>query len=70
MTRPPITYPLTLADLDTLASIACTIDDFKEHLPENERAEAAAMVERLHDMVERAAGADALLIYPEEEAAA
>lgn len=69
---PPITYPCNLADLILFGDCAAELDSYKHCLaiPQLDRERIAAMVERLHDAVERIAGADAGLVYGPAEAAA
>lgn len=69
MTRPPITYPCNLDDLVLFANATAELDSYKHCLaiPQADRDRIAAMVERLHDAVERLAGADGKLIYGPEE---
>ncbi|MCD6706427.1 MAG: hypothetical protein LT080_08245 [Thiobacillus sp.] len=71
--RPPVTYPCNLADLILFGDCAAELDSYKHCLtiPQADRDRIAAMVERMHDAVERLAGADAWLVYgPEEPGAA
>lgn len=73
MTRPPVTYRVNLSDLELFADAACELDCYKDTLEDNpaERARIIAMVYRIHDTVERAAGNDSTLVYaPSDEAAA
>ena len=73
MNRPPVTYPVSLADLVLFSDAAAELDDYKDTLEDNpaERARIIAMVYRLHDTVERVAGTDHELVYgPADEAAA
>lgn len=65
--RPGVTYPVNLADLALFADAAAELDGYKCHLPAADAARIAGMVERLHDTVERVAGAASGLIYPEDD---
>ena len=69
MNRPPVTYPVNLADLELFADAASELDDYKEHLADKPaaRARIVAMVERLHDTIGRVAGRDERLVYGEPE---
>lgn len=68
---PPITYPCNLSDLILFGDCAAELDSYKHCIAvqEADRERIAAMVERLHDAVERLAGADAWLVYGPEETA-
>lgn len=69
-TRPPVTYPVTLADLIDIADAARDLDESRQFYVDRpgERRQIAARSERLHGIVERAAAHDAHLIYgPAEE---
>lgn len=70
MSRPPITYPVTLADLADIADAAADLDGMRQFYVDrpDEQRQLAARAERLHAIVERAAAHDAHLIYgPAEE---
>ena len=70
MTRPPVTYNVNLADLELFADAACELDCYKDTLGDKpaEQARIIAMLERIHETVERAAGPDSDLVYaPEDE---
>jgi hypothetical protein len=71
MSRPPATYPVNLADLIDIADAAAELDGMKQFYVDrpDEIKRIAAMVGRLHSMVERAAAHDAALIYGPEEGA-
>lgn len=66
--RPPVTYPVNLADLCSIADAACWLDGYKMHLTDqpDDYRRVTALVERLHNLVEHAAGMDGHLIYGEE----
>lgn len=69
MSKPPITYPVTLADLILFADAAAELDGLQgliKYSPD-ERARLADMAQRMHDIVERAAGAEAFEIYGADE---
>lgn len=69
--KPPVTYPVSLSDLMLVADAACEMDCYKDHLTGAERERVLALRDSLHDLAERAAELDAVLIYgPEDEAAA
>lgn len=62
------TYPATLADLNLFADCTAELDGLKIFAagdPE-EHARLTAMIERLHDTVERIAGPDRGLLYEKE----
>lgn len=65
MTRPPMTYRVTLADLVEIADCACELDVMRQFYVDrpDEQERIAGHVERLHEIVERAAAQDAALIY-------
>lgn len=69
MSRPPVIYPATLADLIMLAEMASELDAYKDCLAElpHERARIIALLERAHDRVEELAGIDAALVYCADE---
>lgn len=71
MTRPPVTYHVNLADLELFADAASELDDYKEHLSDKPagRARIISMVERMHETIGRAAGADEKLVYGEPDEA-
>jgi hypothetical protein len=67
MTRPPVTYPVSLADLMLIADAASELDGMRMHYVDrpSEQERISALVQRLHDLAERAAAHDAVLIYGE-----
>lgn len=70
--RPPVTYPVNLADLVNVADAACELDGMRMFYVDQpgEQERIARMAKLLHDLVERAAAHDADLIYgPAEEGA-
>lgn len=69
MTRPPVTYPVNLADLITIADAAAELDGMRMFYVDrpDEQARIATMVGQLHGLVERAAVHDAVLIYGHAE---
>lgn len=69
MSTPPITYQVTLADLIMFADAACDLDGLQGLIQYNpaERERIADMAQRMHDTVERAAGAEAFEIYGADE---
>lgn len=72
MTAAPVTYPVSLADLTTIADAACELDGMRMFYVDrpSEQERIARMVASLHNIVERAAAHDAALIYgPAEETA-
>lgn len=70
MNRPPVTYPVTLADLVDIADAARDLDETRPFYVDrpDEQQHIAARAQRLHDIVERAAAHDAHLIYGNAEA--
>lgn len=76
MTNPPVTYPVTLADLVLFADAAAELDALNGFVaasgdaPIEEVARVKDMVERMHDAIERAAGADAGEIYAPDDGSA
>lgn len=71
--RPPITYPLNLADLIMVADSVCELDGLKPSEADNpaEHERIKRVVSGIHNLIERVAGHDASLIYgPSEEGAA
>lgn len=70
MTNPPVTYQVTLADLVLFADAAGELDTLKNYVdldrPE-ETYRIRAIVERMHDAIERAAGADGDQIYAPDD---
>lgn len=72
MSTPPVIYPVTLADLTTMADAASELDGMRMFYVDQpgEQERIARMATALHDIVERAAAHDAELIYgPAEETA-
>lgn len=70
MIRPPVTYPVDLADLVNIAEAARDLDETRQFYVDrpDEQQRIAQRVARLHAIVERAAAHDAYLIYgPAEE---
>lgn len=69
MTRPPMTYRVTLADLVEFADCAAELDGMRQFYVDNpaEQERIAGHVERLHNIVERAAAQDAALIYAPDD---
>lgn len=67
--RPPVTYPVSLADLVTIADAAAELDGMRMFYVDQpvEQDRISSLVQRLHDMVERAAAHDAVLIYGPDE---
>ena len=68
--RPPVTYPLSLADLINIADAAAELDGMRMFYVDrpSEQDRISRLVKQLHDMVERAAARDAALIYaPDDE---
>lgn len=65
MSRPPVTYPVHLADLIHIADAAAELDGMRMFYVDrpDEQQRISAMVDQLHSMVERAAVHDAVLIY-------
>lgn len=72
MTRPPITYPVNLSDLINIADAAAELDGMRMFYVDQpaEQVRISAMVEQLHNLVERAAVHDAVLIYGPAEGCA
>ena len=70
-TDPPVVYPCSLDDLMLFADCTVELDDYKNcaAIDPAERARIAAMVERLHDAVERIAGPAAATVYTNDESA-
>lgn len=69
---PLVVYPCNLDDLVLFANGAAELDSYKECavIEPADRARIAAMVERLHEAVERIAGAQAERIYGQTEGVA
>ena len=65
MNGPPMTYRVTLADLCEFADCAAELDSMRQFYVDQpgEQARIAGHVERLHNIVERAAAQYAELIY-------
>ena len=59
-------YTITLAQLSELASLACYLDD-SEVIPFDSARKN--VVGDIHALVEKIAGPDAILLYPDPEAA-
>lgn len=70
MSTPPVIYPVGLDDLMLFADAGCELDSYKDTLADNpaEQARIVAMVERIHDTVERVAGVAGGMIYQDEAA--
>jgi len=69
MTRPPVTYPVSLADLVDIADAACELDGMQQHyvdFPDRQKV-ITDRVARLHDIVQRAAALDEHMIYGEND---
>lgn len=70
MSTPPITYQVNLADLILFADAAGELDTLKNYVdlerPE-ETQRIGTLVERMHDAIERAAGADGCQIYAPDD---
>jgi len=64
---PPVTYHVDLADLSLFADAAAELDGYKSYLPAPDVVRITHMAKRLHDTVERAAGAASGLIYEGED---
>lgn len=64
-----VSYAVSLADLCTLADCACDVDSLQFLLAghPDQQASIAAMVDRMHSIIERAAGSDAHLIYAPDD---
>jgi hypothetical protein len=62
--RPPVTYPVSLADLINVADAAAELDGMRMFYVDQpaEQARIASVVAQLHDLVERAAAHDAAMI--------
>ncbi|MCK9386109.1 MAG: hypothetical protein M0Q15_15980 [Nevskia sp.] len=70
--RPPVTYPVSLADLVNIADAAAELDAMKIFYVDRPDLQKliAGRVDQLHDIVQRAAAHDAELIYaPSDEPA-
>ena len=67
--RPPMRYSVDLADLIVMADCACELDGMRMFYVDrpDEQARIAAMVSKLHSIVESAAGQHADLIYGADE---
>lgn len=64
----PITYCMSLDDLTLIADAACELDGCKDLVTDEASAQRIeAMVTRMHDAVERAAGVACGMIYHEED---
>ena len=63
--RPPVTYPVSLADLIAIADAACELDGMRMFYVDrpDEQERLARVVWQLHGIAERAAAHDAALIY-------
>lgn len=62
LTNPPITYRVSLHDLQQVADAACRLEELKQFYVDRpaEIDSITRQVEQLHDLVERAAGQDAV----------
>lgn len=69
MTRPAVTYPVSLSDLCDIADAACDLSVMKGFYVDQPAMleQIAARAERLHDIVERAAGLDEYLVYAKKD---
>lgn len=70
MSRPPTTYPVSLADLINIADAAAELDAMKTFYIDRPDLQKliAGRVDQLHNIVQRAASHDANLIYaPSDE---
>lgn len=68
--RPPVAYPVSLADLINIADAAAELDAMKTFYVDqpDQQNMIAGRVDQLHNIVQRAAAHDADLIYaPSEE---
>lgn len=65
MARPPVTYPVNLADLITIADAARELDAMRAHYVDqpDEQQHIGRRAKQLNDIVARAALGDAVLIY-------
>lgn len=65
MSRPPVTYPVNLADLVNIADAAAELDGMRMFYVDQpaEQVRISAMVDQLHNLVQRAAVHDSVLIY-------
>jgi hypothetical protein len=62
-------YAVTLDELQLFADAACELDSYKDTLSDkpDERERIVDMIERIHDTVQRVAGADAHFIYAPDD---
>lgn len=62
--RPPVTYPMHIADLELFADAAADPDTMRQFFVDkpDEQTRISRMVERMYDAIERAARIDANLI--------
>ena len=71
MTAAPIMYPVSMADLVTIADAAADLDGlllfYAAPDQPDQLAGLASRPEQLHDIVERAAGAHSVVIYGPED---
>lgn len=69
--RPPVTYPVSLADLIVIADAACHLESYRHMLVDNpaEQVIVQRHIQQLHDIAERAAAHDAVLIYGADDGA-
>ncbi len=65
MSRPAVKYFITLSDLVNIADAAADLDGLKQFYVDqpDKMAELAARSVQLHDIVERAGGEQAVVIY-------
>lgn len=64
-----MSHVICFTDLVMVADAACELDAYKDHLHgSSERDRIKRLVDALHRMVERVAGADANLIYAPDDA--
>lgn len=65
MTRPPKLYPLTLEDLKELCDAVCYLDGAKHYFIADAK-DIPPLVNKCHDIIRRALGFDAPLVYGED----
>ncbi|MDP1925737.1 MAG: hypothetical protein Q8K57_13265 [Thiobacillus sp.] len=67
--RPPVTYPVSLADLVNIADAAAELKHLRMFYIDHPSAQdrLANLARKLNDMVERAAVHDAALVYGKSE---
>lgn len=64
MTRPPVTYPVNLADLELFTDAAAELDTMRRFYIDQpgEQVRISGMVRRMYDAIERVAAHDINLI--------